>query len=134
MLRSEVNDLLDKETRMWFQLHLETKNSKYFHSKATQHYQRNKIEGIRRSEGQWKSDPKGIAEEFIRFYIGLFSTLNDCQPELALDSIRSLMTKYMNRQLIADFTKGKIKVALNQLAPLNSPGPNGMPPLFFQHY
>ena len=41
MLWCEVNDLLDKETRMWFQrsqslwaVHSD-KNSKYFHSRAT---------------------------------------------------------------------------------------------------
>ena len=57
-LRNEVNDLLDKEMRMWFQralalwaIHGDI-NSKYFHSMATQRYRRNKIEGIKNARGQ----------------------------------------------------------------------------------
>ena len=76
-------------------------------------------------------DPKGIAEEFLRFYTSLFSTSDDCQPKLALDSIQSLVMEDINRQLITDFTKDEVKVALNQMVPLKSLGPTGMPPLFF---
>lgn len=44
-LNCEINDLLDKETRMWFQrtralwATYGDKNSKYFHSLATQRFQ-----------------------------------------------------------------------------------------------
>ena len=56
-LRMEVNDLLDKETRLWLQcsralwaVHGD-KNSKFFHSRATQRHRKNKIEGIKNSKG-----------------------------------------------------------------------------------
>ena len=55
MLKTEVNDLFDKETRMWFQqsrslwsIHGD-KNSKYFHWRATQRLRRNWIDGIKDS-------------------------------------------------------------------------------------
>ena len=61
MLRREVNDLLDKEMKMWFQrfrslwaVHGD-RNSKFFH-KATQRYRRNRITGIKNSLGQWCTD------------------------------------------------------------------------------
>ena len=41
------------------------------------------------------------------------------------------MTDDMNRSLSEEFTEDKVKVALNQMAPPKSLGPNGMPPLFF---
>ena len=44
------------------------------------------------------------------------------------------MTEDMNRQLLAEFSKGVVKLALNQMAPLKAPGLDGMPPLFYQHY
>lgn len=57
MLRTEVNDLLDKETRMWFQrswslwvVHGD-KNSNYFHMRATQRYRKNRINGIKNTLG-----------------------------------------------------------------------------------
>ena len=51
-----------------------------------------------------------------------------------MDTIQSLVTKDMNRSLSEKFTEDEVKVVLNQMAPLKSPGPDGMPPLFFQHY
>ena len=40
----------------------------------------------------------------------------------------------MNFNLIAKFSKTKMEIALKQMAPLKAPGPDGMPPIFFQHY
>ena len=40
----------------------------------------------------------------------------------------------MNRSLSEEFIKDEVKMVLNQMAPLKSPGPDGMPPLFFQYY
>ena len=139
-LRNEVNDLLDKETRMWFQrsralwaIHGD-KNSKYFHSRATQRFRRNKIEGIKNARGQWCSDPKDVAKELLDYYSELFTSTQACQPDLALEAVPCLITKGMNRDLRAEFIEEEVKKALNQMAPLIAPGPDGMPPLFYQHY
>ena len=35
---------------------------------------------------------------------------------------------------MAKFLEGEVKMALNQMAPLKAPGPDAMPPLFYQHY
>ena len=35
---------------------------------------------------------------------------------------------------MADFKECEIHEALTQMAPLKAPGPDGMPPLFFQHF
>ena len=66
-LRSKVIDLFDKENIMWFQrsrslwtVHGD-RNSKYFHSKATQRLRRNKIRGIKYSVGLWATNPTEIA-------------------------------------------------------------------------
>ena len=140
ILKSEVNDLMEKETRMWFQRSRSLwatfgdKNSKYFHSKATQRYRRNKIDGVKDGRGHWKHDPKEIANKFLKYFAKLYSTSNNCQPELALDTIQSLVTDDMNRSLSEKFTKDEVRVALNQMAPMKLLGPDGMPPLFFQHY
>ena len=40
----------------------------------------------------------------------------------------------MNNSLIRNFSKVEVEVALKQMAPLKAPGPDGMPPAFFQHY
>ena len=66
--------------------------------------------------GQWRSDPKIVAFVMLEFYSNLFSSSNSVQPELALESVQTKVTKNMNRQLLAEFSKGEVKLALNQMA------------------
>jgi len=79
MFQCEVNDLFDKETRMWFQRSRALwathgdKNSKYFYSRATQRHRRNKVEGIRDPLGQWSTNLKMVARVILEFYSNLFS-------------------------------------------------------------
>lgn len=40
----------------------------------------------------------------------------------------------MNAELTSEFTKVEVEVALKQMAPLKAPGPDSMPPIFFQQY
>ena len=40
----------------------------------------------------------------------------------------------MNSKLSSEFTHLEVKQAINQMAPLKAPEPDGMPPLFYQHY
>lgn len=40
----------------------------------------------------------------------------------------------MNQSLNAKFTREEKVMALKQMEPLKAPGPDGLPPLFFQHY
>ncbi|KAL0013801.1 hypothetical protein SO802_000870 [Lithocarpus litseifolius] len=40
----------------------------------------------------------------------------------------------MNAELVKPYIMEEIDVAINQMAPLKAPGPNGMPPLFYQSF
>ena len=40
----------------------------------------------------------------------------------------------MNEQLSQEFQAREVQQAIKQMAPLKALAPNGMPPLFFQHY
>ena len=40
----------------------------------------------------------------------------------------------MNTQLTSDFITAEVETTLKQMAPLKSPGPDGMPPLLYQNY
>lgn len=57
-LKTEISDLLVKEEKMWkqrsraFWLHEGDKNTRYFHSQATQRFRRNKIFELLDLEGQ----------------------------------------------------------------------------------
>ena len=40
----------------------------------------------------------------------------------------------MNISLTKEFTRQEVDLALKDMAPLKAPGPDGMPPLFFQSF
>ena len=71
----------------------------------------------------------------LNFFKNLFSSTYACQLELAaLETVQCLVTEDMNKELLVEFTENEVKEALNQMAPLKAPDPDGMPPLFYQHY
>ena len=65
-LKKEIEVLLDRESTMWAQrsrllrARNGDRNTKYFHSCATQRLRRNKVEGIRDSEGIWRDQQQDI--------------------------------------------------------------------------
>ena len=78
---------------------MEDKNSKYFHSRATQRHRRNKINGITNSTSKWVKNPEEIVESFIEFYQELFVSSNSTIGVEDLDSIPNIFNDEMNSQL-----------------------------------
>ena len=50
-----------------------------------------------------------------------------------LDFIPRIVTEDMNDILTGEFQAWEVKAALKQMAPLKTPGPNGMPHLFYHN-
>jgi len=86
-----------KENKMWrqkaknFWLIERDKNTKYFHSRATQRHKMNRILGIYNSHGVWISHQERIAKTFTDFYEGLFTTTNPVLNGEALDLVPKLL-------------------------------------------
>ena len=60
--------------------------------------------------------------------------MNRLDFEEILEQIPTKVTTDMNMELLKEFTANEVENALKQMAPLKSPGPDGMPPLFYQNY
>ena len=82
----------------------------------------------------WKVEPEEIAAHLINYYQELFTSSNPITQGPSLSHIPKVITEYMNAALIAPFHGDEVKEALKQMAPLKAPGPDGMPPLFYQHF
>ena len=67
----------------------------------------------------------------LKFYQGLFTTTNLISFDDILEQIPHVVTEEMNSDLMGDFTTQEVEVALKQMAPFKSPGPDNMPPIFF---
>ena len=45
-----------------------------------------------------------------------------------------VITDEQNAMLVAKFTKNEVEEVIQQMAPLKAPGPDGLPPLFYQKF
>ena len=90
--------------------------------------------GINDPHGDWKVELNDIGEVLINFYQELFTSSNPTLHDAILDQIPHVILEEMNKELMCKFEKWEAVQALKQMAPMKAPGPNGMPPLFFQHF
>ena len=75
-----------------------------------------------------------VAEILVSYFQGLFTSAGGPMCEEATNFIQKVISANMNHQLSSDFTSWEVQKAINEMTPLKAPGPDGMPPLFYQHF
>ena len=100
------------------------------------HYRQNEILKLKRVDGSWCEGEHQIATLFVDYFSSLFRSneLAASNMEEVLTATPWVVTHDMNQFLLAKFTKSEVDLALKQMSPLNAPGPNRMPLIFYQHY
>ena len=81
------------------------KNSKFFHSQASQRKRKNLIQKLKDSNGRVVEDNEGIAERLVQYYQTLLSSENQQFCASATDSIQTVITEEMNAKLSSEFTQ-----------------------------
>ncbi|KAL3839206.1 hypothetical protein ACJIZ3_023797 [Penstemon smallii] len=141
-LTMELEELLDKEEKMWQQrakAHLMRegdRNTRYFHSRASGRQKKNEIRGIRKEDGSWcKTEPE-IEKVIVDYFSDIFTSSqpSEFELDLVLRALRSRVSFEDNQYLLQPYTADEVTQALFSMYPLKSPGPDGFPPLFFQKY
>lgn len=108
-LKREISELMDRENKMWFQrskvlwVANGDKNSKFFHSRATQRKRKNSILKIRDAAGVWNLNLEDIVKCLIEFYQDLFSSTNLQQNDATTNSINRIISDEMNAQFSSEF-------------------------------
>ena len=88
------------------------KNTKIFHSKATQWRGKNHIKGIKNAQDQWVEEPEDVVKVALDYFDNLFCAGSCDQMEDCLGAITSKVTIDMQEFLSSDFNAKEIKVAL----------------------
>ncbi|XP_074270846.1 uncharacterized protein LOC141594752 [Silene latifolia] len=113
--------------------------SKYFFNWVKGRAGRNYIAGIKMDNGEWNFDSEGIKGLFVQFYSRLFqegaNQINFEEYRLTVKNLFSINKEFLSPDdkdaLGIRFTPKEVRTAVFQLGPLKSPGPDGIPAIFF---
>ena len=136
----ELNKLLSAEEVMWKQrsrncwLQSGDRNTSFFHKKASKRHQRNTISRLKDANGIWQDEEETMGNILVEYFQELFTSAGPTVSDEMLEAIQPKVIDRMNEVLMQDFWAAEVEKALKQMHPLKAPGPDGMPPLFFQHY
>jgi hypothetical protein len=108
-------------------------NTKFFHMSATARSKVKKIERLKNEEGEIITGQQNLCEVARKCFQELFSPKGSfLDPVLSLISPR--VSTEDNASLEAPVTKEEVRVALLQMHPDKSPGPDGFNPAFYQNF
>lgn len=140
--RPKLEGLLQQESDYWKQrakvlwLTDGDRNTKFFHRKASNRRAKNMIKGLFDSDGVWQDSDIGLENIVLNYFDTMFraGTPHPEQLNEVIHLIKPSITHEMNIDLCSPYSEEEIRLALFQMHPTKSPGPDGMPPQFFQQY
>ena len=107
-------------------------NTRFFHASANQKKKASVITAIKDEQGRnWETEDQ-IGEAFIQYFQNLFTTSGPRQMHNVLAEVDRRVSRSMNDALLKDFTVEEEGAALQQMAPLKAPGPDGFSACFSQ--
>jgi hypothetical protein len=108
-------------------------DTKFFHMSATARAKVKKIENLKHENGDDITGQQNLCEVARSYFHELFTPKGGClDPVFSLLSPR--VTEEYNISLEAPITKEDVRVALFQMHPDKSPGPDGFNPLFTRNF
>jgi hypothetical protein len=108
-------------------------NTKFFHMSPTARSKRKKIEKLQNEDNEVVTGQQNLCEVAQRYFHDLFTPKGgSLEPVLSLITPRVSATD--NATLEAPISKEEVRIALFQMHPDKSPGPDGFNPAFYQNF
>ncbi|KAL0403892.1 UNVERIFIED_CONTAM: hypothetical protein Sradi_2030000 [Sesamum radiatum] len=141
-IRKELESLAAHEETFWKQcgkalwLKEGDRDTSFFHKKTSHRFHTNLITKLRNTDGNWIYEEKDIQQCIIAHFLEVFSSSRPNSVNIAQGTapLKWVVESDMVDDLIQLYTEEEVMKALFQMAPLKSPGPDGMPPIFFQRH
>lgn len=135
-----MNRWMDAENTIWHQRSRNLwiidgdHNTASYHQKASNRKDKNSIIGICDSLGQWQEDDHVTETIILEYFENIFRSNGLVDILQLVDAVQPMITEEINSSLTQTFTVEEVHKALKQMHPKKSSGPDGMPPLFYQHF
>ena len=139
-LKFGLNTWLSRNETMWRQKSRETwlkdgdRNSKFFHISSIVRRRRNYIDAIRDDDSKWLVKSSDIKQFVVGKFPVLFTVEDICGQNELEELISPVITDDENSSLCQIPTPIEIKNFIFGMQSLKSPGPDGLPPLFYKKY
>ena len=140
VISNDIKKLMDLEECMWNQrskvdwLEHGDLNTKYFHCRATERNKKNLISGIENEYGNWVEDENRIGDILTSYFSSLFTSANPNVLEPILKGVNPRVSMTINEELLRPFMAEEASLALKQMDADTTPGPDGLPPLFYKQF
>jgi hypothetical protein len=124
---TEIDNLLHQEEMWWNQrsrvlwLKHGDKNTSFFHKKASQRRQKNRIDAITDCEGNVQTEHDKIEETLINHFKDLFTKQDTLHINETVEVVKDSITEDMYNFLQQDFTKEEVTKAIKDMKGLAAP-------------
>jgi hypothetical protein len=108
------------------------RNTSFFHEACRERRKKNRIERLKREDGEWMEREEEKRTYIANYFSVLFRSNGAQTSQQLLNVVETRVTSGMNEKLMKEFTFDEVKAALDSIGDLKAPGPDGMPSVFLQ--
>ena len=139
-IKEEIRKLWDREEKYWGQrsrlkwVTWGDKNTKFFHASTIQRRERNRIQRLKNSRGEWVEGQEEVTQVVCEYFQGIYNSTNVQHLFECLSVVPRRVTAEMNSNLLKPVSNSEIRTAVFSLGALKAPGKDGLNGTFFQNH